>query len=83
MLWDSEQNTQYKYPSDRPEAARERATRYRAKKKTEKKAEKEAAKEASRVVTSAENTLYEVVTDEATRDCVTSVTSDFEGCNKW
>ena len=79
MLWDSEQNTQYKYPSDRPEAARERATRYRAKKK----AEKEAAKEASRVVTSAENTLYEVVTDEATRDCVTSVTSDFEGCNKW
>ena len=79
MLWDSEQNTQYKYPSDRPEAARERATRYRAKKKAEKKA----AKEASRVVTSAENTLYEVVTDEATRDCVTSVTSDFEGCNKW
>ena len=38
LLWDEEQNTQYKYPSDRPEAARERAARYRAKKKAEKEA---------------------------------------------
>ena len=40
LLWDSEQNTQHKYPSDRPEAVKERAARFRAKKKAAKQAEK-------------------------------------------
>ena len=47
LLWDSEQNTQYKYPSDCPEAARKRAAKYRA----NKKAAKEVAKESAPVVT--------------------------------
>ena len=143
LLWDEEQNTQYKYPSDRPEASRERAAKYRAKKKTEKEesliplvttgdalvipanvtsvtrsltsvmengansentvyesvtAKNESANSSrivtnftrddfvisadftqnTETVTSAENTLYEVITGDVTRDFVTSVTSDFE-----